>query len=778
MTIENYPYLEGEEGGEEEGGEGGEQFSTYDGGAGAAAKLNLNLGRAIISGTDGTKTRKKNAPGYLTQKGRDAVSVTRKGISFINPSEPIKKAAFGLHGIVTQTARTGYDTLGRRLDPAVNVKKEFDVNLPDDKKQKTTFDSYFEKVPSYFFSKDEKDEPYLVEYKIRTLRALASIKLYQTRKCLDSFFSTLEKCIDDAFIHGKNNSMRGVDKSKLVEVQLKDNIRKQLDDYLIESITAPILDVNYTMKLHKNIGDDDASSFIFYILQLCVIYYYPKYLLEIISNIIQQIFTSIYTDYTKLTNGDNSNIKQILSNLIASINDENDSRPIQAELTTHIDTYIKGINLQDEYSVNSRKVFFNALVNFAISISMYANREAIENTIASQIYERLKIDLEIKDDDDPNILASLKEDIKTKRDRLDTLRKAFDVENEYFEDKKLLERREAELKVLQSSGNSDITDLEKTVKRLRTSLSKEENELNDTDTPIAIKYNEIVRLQEEIKILEDDGPLILKAVNEDKRKWVTEEYIVGIIEDIWQSSPAGSNYKDEIFKHINRAVQSSSMFKFNVKLEIPDQATTTSATNTPATTTPATTTPAPAVLVEDPLDPARQARATMARDAAEGADNARSAVERAQQARAAAEERAAAAEKERKRREEAAAAAEERAAAAARNLARIRQEPKINVMSAQAPEAAQAQEAKEAVEAARREKEYQERNHEAAERERERVKAAAEREAALKGESRPFFDFSVGGKRRTRIHKKRAGTRRYKKRAGTRRHKKRKNRTR
>ena len=742
MTIENYPYLEGGEGEGEGGGEGGEQFSTYDGGKGPQT-LNLNVGPAILSAKDGQLTKRKTPPSRLTQKGRDAMRATRKMVSKLYPSTAIK-GAVGLPGIVMQTAKTGaitgIDFMGRKLEPAIDVKKEFDVNLPDDKKQKTTFDSYFKKVPSYFFSKDEKDEPYLVEYKIRTLRALASIKLYQTRKCLDGFFSTLEKCIDDAFIHGKNNFMPNV-----VEDQLKaklEDLKAELEDYLIQSIRAPILDVNYTMKLHENIGDDDASSFIFYILQLCVINYYPKYLLDIISNIIQQIFTSIYTNYTKLTNGDNSNIKQILSNLIASINDQNDTGPIQAELTTHIDTYIKGINLQDEYSLNSRKVFFNALVNFAISISMYANREAIENTIASGIYEKLQIDLAIKNDNDPSILTSLEVDIKTKKERLDEWRVDFDRQNTYFEQKELLEKKEAELiKAQQSSPvNQDITDLEKTVKHLRTSLSKEENELSkrSNDTPIAIKYNDIVRLAEEIKILEDDGPGILKAVNEDKRKWVTQDYIEGIINDIWQTRPAGSNYKDEIFKHINQAVQSSSMFQFNVKLETQDQATTT---QDQATTTPEPgPEPKPA---GDPLDSAQEA--TMAHAAAVAAENAMAAVERAQQ------ERAEAAEVVQRRLQRAREERDRRAAMAA--LVAV-------------PEQS----------AAEREARHQEliQRQAAA----NQVAKAAEAEAARQKRVRDGeFDLATGGKRRTRRYKKRAGTRRHKKRAGTRRHKKRKNTT-
>ena len=211
------------------------------------------------------------------------------------------------------------------------------------------------------------------------------------------------------------------------EVNIQKAVETTFTDHLFDDHIKIHIGDNYRLSIEENLKNYpidtlDTKSILLYMLQLFVIYYYPKFILQNICTVMVENVTVISQGINALKEGDNYIDK--LSELVTSLtntptqqeggvfglfgsskgradydarhpNPRANPKIVAAELKIAeenlknkkfalakeqikkdvFEKYIKGINLNDQYNIKSRKVFYNALVNFAISITLDITRD-------------------------------------------------------------------------------------------------------------------------------------------------------------------------------------------------------------------------------------------------------------------------------------------------------------------------------------------------------------------------------------------------------------------
>ena len=373
--------------------------------------------------------------------------------------------------------------------------------------------------------------------------------------------------------------------------------------------------------------------------------------------------------------------------------------------------YIKEYNGTNSYVTNSHKLFYYALINFAVSISVDSN-DYYKKKISQDLETEFKKLLDVKPDNNVNL-----EDFQQELQKKKELKAAAEekITSKYKRDynghKRTLKFLTAQLK-LDNLSEREKASLEFQLENAEEAMKHFKDDLISSQQEDFSKREMVKLFQKEEAVAGAERALaFLPTINNKKQRMITQEEIKKIIGNILLLNTISFDYTTTITRNINVGIKESNIFTFTDN-------------GNPKAATSASDTRAETIAEERSTTEELEARA----DAME-----------------AEYERSQAAEEEAK---------DEWIAAMEAVKAADQTQPNAVADAKKREVAARIAKAEASAEMAGKQ-----RNAYAA-----RVKA----QAAAANELR-----QQGGKRRTRRYKKRAGTRRYKKRAGTRRHKKR-----
>ena len=638
MTIEDYSYLQGEE--EEEG-------EDQDGGMWGYPKKTVKDVKKKLEkqeARDLQEANPVNIPGLGRRAGVATISGVRKfgknasalAISGVSGASSMAQdtAAFAAKAATATAAATAkapsklVSTVAATVLPPksekdlINERKFININLNEMATRfETDFKSELSDLVVKFFTVSDHTNSFEFS-KIKVLKKLSSIKLYHTKLCLKQIFAELKTC--NAYLFQSPPPDQSTPKAAIE--QFKDKIQSVVeanfkDDFFNDNIAIHISNNNY-LALQQNLNNylfkdknsNDYSitnlhqkSILLYILQLFVIYYYPKYLLEIICKVMVENVTVISESINALMN--NGNLNNKLSELVASLVSESekaaalrrasqrggvgpddpvdapfvgpddpvdapfvgptDSRVLEDQTTYQdkrkvkqlsndqikqlvFDKYIKGIDLQDQYNKKSRKVFYNALVNFAISIRLDITR----NNYTSEIITKLE------EFSDSSLILSEKamnDDIAL----IDTQIRDLDLASKISAQVQLIEgppgTRLTRDALFDKYYAATTQDNEK--KNIRRKI------LNTTSVeyPIYVEFQKLERFKAELVNMENKKNTY-KRINEVKRNMFDIDNILEIKDDIWlDRGTPGDNYHDALYNLIMTAAEQSLMFLLNEK---------------------------------------------------------------------------------------------------------------------------------------------------------------------------------------------------------------------
>ena len=620
MKIEDYSYLQegGEEGGGEEGDQDGGGFRTM---LGLQKKNADSREKALQQVEEQGLARVRNAGPVrraavativnAREFGKNAKEKAKSGVSgatsFAQGTAALAaaKAAAAASVAVSAPSQLASTAAALYLPPKsvtdlINERHFIDINYNDLTKAtrfETDFKSELSDLVVKFFTVSDYT-PSFEFSKIKVLNKLSSIKLYHTKLCLTEIFAALKTC--NAYLF--QSPLPDQPTPKAAIKQFKDKIQNVVeanfkDDFFKDNIAIYISNNRY-LSLQENLNNylfidknsNDYSitnlhekSIFLYILQLFVIYYYPKYLLEIICKVMVENVTAISEGIDALMNDGNLNNK--LSELVASLVSESkkadalrgggqrggvgpdDPGIIKAIADKHaaieeeklsndrikqlvFDKYIKGADLQDEYNKKSRKVFYNALVNFAISIILDITRNNYTREIIKKLAEFSKTSLDIKDNMNAEIAL------------IDTQIRDLDLASKISAQVQLIEgppgTRLTRDALFDKYYAATTQDNEK--KNIRGKI------LNTTSTnPIYVEFQKLERFKGELEIMEKKKNTY-ERINEVKRNMFKINNILEIKDDIWLgrgTSTPGDNYHDALYDLIMTAAEQSSMFSLN-----------------------------------------------------------------------------------------------------------------------------------------------------------------------------------------------------------------------
>ena len=635
MTIEDYSYLQegGEEGGGEEGDQDGGGFRTM---LGLQNKNADAMEKALQEVEEQGLPRVRNAGPVrraaaativnAREFGKNAKEKAKSGVSGAT-SFAQGTAAFAAKAATATAAATAkapsklVSTVAATVLPPksekdlINERKFMAIPFNESARDfETEFKSELSDLVVKFFTVSDHTNSFEFS-KIKVLKKLSSIKLYHTKLCLKQIFAELKTC--NAYLFQSPLPDQSTPKAAIK--QFKDKIQNVVeanfkDDFFNNNIAIYISNNRY-LSLQENLNNylfidknsNDYSitnlhekSIFLYILQLFVIYYYPKYLLEIICKVMVENVTAISEGINALMNDGNLNIK--LSELIASLVSESKKadalridgqsggvggtnpgeelialHPGLLEATTRLDDtrkdeqlsndqikqlvfdkYIKGADLQDEYNKKSRKVFYNALVNFAISIILDITRNNYTREIIKKLAEFSKTSLDIKDNMNAEIAL------------IDTQIRDLDLASKISAQVQLIEgppgTRLTRDALFDKYYAATTQDNEK--KNIRRKI------LDTTSTnPIYVEFQKLERYKAELENMEKKKSTY-KRINEVKRNMFEYNNILEIKDDIWLGSGVGTqdqqgeNYHDALYNLIMTAAEQSSMFSLNEEVRL------------------------------------------------------------------------------------------------------------------------------------------------------------------------------------------------------------------
>ena len=655
--------------------------------------------------------------------------------------------------------------------------------------------------------------------KVKLIKRLFDMSHFNTKACAKYIFTSI-----------KSSNL----------LMATDNNFKSMTDRMFVPYFEPVffLDAIKTF-IKNNIAELAAFSddFMRFILQLLVIYYYPIFLLQTIrdkiiiavqdikgaqavlserdDSIIQfsKLINTISTDHATQDGGApnwweyfTSSREQSDADLLAAESELGEARSLalskgqaaldlaQAELVEKqqrvleavavnrnlLDKYIKEYRGDNSYVFNSQKLFYYALINFAVSISLDSTKY-YKDAIISKLEGKFKELLDVKTRDEEVNKAEFESKFKSTQKDLETFKSNIiaSEHTRYYQDLKDDSEELGTLLLSDGISPSEIIRTKNDIRRNERDMEHFKADMIKSQNYDSSKKQMVTLFQKEEDV---DGARraldFLPTINRKKNEMITQKEIGELLKNILFLDTISSDYTLTITRYINVGIEESNIFTFtdNDKIEKPPQEAATSVSDTGAVRSKVSAMPGTMAVMNARNDEERVAADTVvAVEAAvtdkETAYNAADAVAKAAAASLRAAQQAVAeaktAQEANKTDSTLAKAVTDAEAAAERAHAEkvVADGEASTTQSALLGARAQLTAAREEAGVARVAREE-------AGVAREEAGVAREEAGAAAREGRRSR-LVEGGKRITRRHKKHAGTRRYKKRAGTRRHKKR-----
>lgn len=430
--------------------------------------------------------------------------------------------------------------------------------------------------------------------KVTLLRKLCEISLFATKACASEIFNTVAN-------------------SNLISLENYDDLIVTTNNIL----NTHFDDKFFSQAINTNITNNMRSiakypkNFMEFVLQLFVIYYYPKLLLEIIRNKMTNSARVIKEAKERLTGDTIDKFSELVNNIS---NDELvggmefvDTTPDDEELAAQaaldearrvsseaqdrlqreradLQAYVNAeINNQDllqnyiidytgsnSYVTNSRKVFYNALINFAVSINIDSNdyyKTKIISTLQSKFNEVL--DVKSNDDDvDTSIFeTSLTRYQKEYDNALTDFQSLQELWNKYNELKTRLTRMRINYdKFIQDNQNNP--DMQETIDDKLAAITGIESQMkNFTDMHLKSNTKESRTIQrylltEQQLDAAQNAKQFLITINRAKRDINTIPNITEIIKNIWLRNEITNDYIKNVQNNITDGIKESNMFNF------------------------------------------------------------------------------------------------------------------------------------------------------------------------------------------------------------------------
>ena len=428
--------------------------------------------------------------------------------------------------------------------------------------------------------------------KVKLMRILCNISDYHTKECAKNIF-------DNINLLTSNNIAAP---SAIDDFTTNTNII--IDHYLNQDIFF-LADI--TTFINSNIAglaaESSSNYFMKFIVQLLIIYFYPIFLLQTICNTIIVAFKNIEQAKNSLTNVDESitkfselintistakvqvggglfglNLRKALSlpepepdddaaafdaALAAANPAANPAEQVKQateEATTILTDYIQNYTGSNSYVSNSQKLFYKALINFAVSIGVDKNKYYIDK-IHLKLQRHIRKVLNVTNDSAKvdisdytnNLNKAVAERDKFEKNVRSTYKATYDSHKKHLKNlRELLSTTTDKARV-----NVDIERAEDIIRLFKLDF------LNQSD-PRKRQMGQLFQKELDVEAAEN-ALKFLPNIN-DKKQIATGDTNIGAVlsTDKWLQGDVPFNYSEEIAKFISEGIKESTMFTFTI----------------------------------------------------------------------------------------------------------------------------------------------------------------------------------------------------------------------
>ena len=429
--------------------------------------------------------------------------------------------------------------------------------------------------------------------KVTLLRKLCEISLFATKACAKDIFNN----VADA------NLISLDDYNRLI-TETNDILDKHFDnEFLSQAINTNI--TNNMRSIAKY-----PTNFMEVVLRLFVIYYYPRLLLEIIRDKMTNSARVIKEAKGNLSGDSINKFSELVSNISndqLAVGGGIELLPVPEELAApfaleearkrriearalmtsevakqraHVNNnenilnnYIIKYTGNNSYVTNSRKVFYNALINFAVSINIDIE-DYYKNIIILTLQSKFNEVLEVKDRDE-EVNTSMFDTGLTKYQHeydkaLDAFKSLSDLWIKYsgLKDKLTRMQKSYEEFITKNEGNLDNSEMQNTIDEKETAIEGAETRMKnftDMHEKLGTEESRIIQrylLSEQKLDAAKNAKRFLITINRAKRDINTETNITKIIEKIWLRNEITIDYIKNVQDNITHGIKESNMFKF------------------------------------------------------------------------------------------------------------------------------------------------------------------------------------------------------------------------
>lgn len=440
--------------------------------------------------------------------------------------------------------------------------------------------------------------------KVTLLRKLCEISLFATKACAREIFNTV----------GDSNLISLENYDGLIETT-----NKILDTHFDDKFFSQAINTNITNNM-RSIAKY-PKNFMEFVLQLFVIYYYPKLLLEIIRNKMTNSARVIKEAKERLTDDTIDKFSKLVNNisndeLVGGVMEfvrlpvipdttradeqiaaqisldeahrvqsktqerlQREREDLQAFVNPEINNqdllqkYIVDYNGSNSYVTNSRKVFYNALINFAVSINIDSS-DYYKPKIILTLQSKFKQVLDVKTNDDEVDTTVFESSLTRYETEYDNARREFELLpelwNKYNELKTRLTRMRINYdKFIQDNqdnqGNPVMPETIDEKVAAITGIEIRMKEFTDTHLKSNTKESRTIQrylLSEQQFDAAKNATQFLKTINKAKRDINTIDNIRNIITNIWLRNEITNDYIKNVQNNITDGIKESNMFYF------------------------------------------------------------------------------------------------------------------------------------------------------------------------------------------------------------------------
>ena len=428
--------------------------------------------------------------------------------------------------------------------------------------------------------------------KVTLLRKLCEISLFATKACARDIFNY----VADANLISLDDYDRLITETNNI-----------LDKHFNNDLLSQAINTNITNNM-RSIAKY-PTNFMEFVLQLFVIYYYPRLLLEIIRNKMINSARGIKEAKGNLTGDSINKFSELVSNIS---NDqlavggameflpvsEQQAAPFalqQAQRTRSkaraklqsavakqrayvnfnqnlLDNYIINYTGNNSYVTNSRKVFYNALINFAVSINILSN-DYYKDIIILTLQSKFNEVLEVKDSDEKVNTSMFDTGLAKYQLEYEQALAAFEALPDWAKYSKMKDRltrmqKSYEQFRKENEDNLDSPEIQDTIDEKEAAIEDAESRMkNFTDTHEK-SYTEESRIIQRYLLSEQkfdaakNAKLFLITINRAKIDINTIPNITKIIENIWLRDEITIDYIKNVQDNITHGIKESNMFNF------------------------------------------------------------------------------------------------------------------------------------------------------------------------------------------------------------------------